>query len=203
MKTRKRFPRIAVICSMLLVLSCMLPGMIPLKSQPAGPMPYMEKNGDEVVKVLRGKDWHYLQALSAEQYSEQDFAKPGTLTFTPNISDALPVYFNYGWCAADDATLQQNMQHIHVKLYFNGNELGSDVVHNLTLTNQDNWPCLDFGVLMSEWTDGKYTLKAVATFDEKLNDGKADYSPGDYIFEFNVTVKLKKEGALAPSPFSL
>jgi hypothetical protein len=177
--------------------------MIPLKSEPQGPMPYMEKNADNVLNVLRGKDWRYLQMLAPEQYSEQDFAKPGTLTFTPKISEDLPVYFSYGWCAADQATLQQNMQHIHVTLYFNGTELDKNVIHNLTFTSAENWPCVDFGVLLSEWTDGSYTLKAVATFDEKLNDGKADYDPGDYVFEYNVTVKIKKEGALAPSGINL
>jgi hypothetical protein len=42
---------------------------------------------------------------------------------------------------------------------------------------------------MSEWPDGTYTLEAVATFDEEINDGMADYPAGDYAFVYNVTVK--------------
>ena len=102
----------------------------------------------------------------------------------------------YGWCAVDQQTLDQNFEHITVRLYFNDDELGEDVVQNLSYISPDNLACLDFGVLMSEWPDGTYTLKAVATFDEKLNDGLADYEPGDYVSEYNVTVKKQnKEGA--------
>jgi hypothetical protein len=59
--------------------------------------------------------------------------------------------------------------------------------------------CFDTGALMSDWPDGEYKLKAVASFDQKINDGMADYAPGDYIFEYNVTVNKKQEGAFAPS----
>jgi hypothetical protein len=188
--------------SALLMMACMLPGMISVKSTPTGPMPTMEKDGNAVIKVLSGKDWHYLQALAKEQYSEADSAKPGTLTYTVNVTDDLPVYFTYGWCAVDDQTLQANFQHIKVKLYFNGEELGKDVVQNLTYKTQDNLSCLDNGVLMSNWPNGEYKLRAVATFDQKINDGMSDYAPGDYIFEYNVTVDKQKEGTPVPGAFS-
>ena len=41
---------------------------------------------------------------------------------------------------------------------------------------------------MSDWPNGEYKLKAVATFNDKINDGMADYAAGDYVFEHNVTV---------------
>jgi hypothetical protein len=47
---------------------------------------------------------------------------------------------------------------------------------------------------MLEWPDGSYTLEAVATFDEQINDGLADFEAGDYTFTYNVTVQKKKEG---------
>lgn len=196
MKTKKI---LLLVLSTLLMAACMLPGMIPLKSTPTGPMPKMETDAKAVIKVLSGKDWHYLQALAKEQYTEADSAKPGTLTYTVTLSDNLPVYFIYGWCAVDDKTLQANFQHIQVKLYFNGEELGKEVVQHLSYKTQDNMSCLDTGALMSDWPDGEYKLKAVATFDQTINDGMADYAPGDYIFEYNVTVNKKQEGAFAPS----
>ena len=94
-----------------------------------------------------------------------------------------------GWCAVDEETLRQNFEHIDVKLFINDNELGTDVVHNLTFTSQDNLLCLDFGVLILEWPAGEYKLEAVSTFNEKINDGLADYEAGDYIFVYNVTVE--------------
>jgi len=190
MKAREYVPNfVTIVVSALLIMSCLLPGMIPLTPIPAAPMPAMEKNADAVIGVLTGQDWHSLQSLAQEQYTEQDFARPGTLTFTVNITDDKPTYFNYGWCAVDEETLRQNFEHIAVKLYFNGDELGNDVVHNLPYASTNNLLCLDYGVLLSDWSAGEYKLEAVATFDEKINDGLADYEAGDYIFEYYVTVE--------------
>jgi hypothetical protein len=198
---KSRFhPSLLVATAMgLLMISCLLPGMIPLKSTPAGPMPKLETDANQMLTVLQGKDWQYLEALAKEQYSQEDFAKPGTLKYTVTIADNQPVYFNYGWCAVDETTLKQNFEHIHVKMYINGEELGKDVVHQLSYASQDKMVCLDHGVLTSDWPEGTYDLKAVATFDEKINDGIADYEPGDYIFEYKVTVNKQKEGTQAPS----
>jgi len=178
-----------LVMSAFLLMSCLLPGMIPLTPIPETPMPMMEKNADTVIEVLSGQDWHPLQSLAQEQYTEEDFAKPGTLTFTINIIDDKPTYFNYGWCAVDEETLRQNFEHMHVKLYFNDEELGNDVVHNLTFTSPDNLLCLDFGALILEWPAGEYKLEAVTTFGEQINDGLADYEAGDYVYVYNVTVE--------------
>lgn len=62
-------------------------------------------------------------------------------------------------------------------------------MHNLTFTSPDNLLCIDFGVLILDWPVGEYKLEAVATFDEKINDGLSDYEAGDYIFVYNVTVE--------------
>lgn len=190
MKTRGYIPKFVLILSglLLMLMSCLLPGMIPLNGEPAAAMPTMEKNADNVIKVLTSNNYVRLEALAKEQYTEQDFAKPGTLTFTVNITDDQPTYFSYGWCAVDDTTLQNNFQHIDVSLYFNEKKLGSDVVHTLSFTSANNLHCADFGVLISDWPNGEYKLKAVATFNDKINDGMADYAAGDYVFEYNVTV---------------
>ena len=190
MNAREHMPTfVTIVISALLVMSCLLPGMIPLTRVPETPMPTLEKNADTVIEILTGQDWYPLQSLAQEQYTEEDFAGPGTLIFTVNITDDKPTYFNYGRCAGDEETLRQNFEHIRVRLYFNEDELGDDVVHNLSFTSPDNLLCLDFGVLFSEWSPGEYKLTAVATFDEKINDGLADYEAGDYIFEYNVIVE--------------
>lgn len=190
MKARKYGSKIAlIVLCMLFMMSCLLPGMIPLTSVPTVPAPSMEQNANTLIETLKGQDWVYLQSLAKEKYTEEDFAKPGTLAFTINITDEKPTYFNYGWCTTTEEILKQNFEHIKVKLYFNDKELGTDVVHPVTFTRPDGLLCLDFGVMMSDWPNGKYNLEARATFDEKINDGLADYEPGDYVFLYNVTVE--------------
>jgi hypothetical protein len=100
----------------------------------------------------------------------------------------LPVYFSYGWCARDEETLSQNFEHMKIALSVNGERLPNDVIHNLSFTTQDNMLCVDFGVLITEWAAGNYTLEAVATFEDKINDGVSDFAAGKYAFIYNVAV---------------
>ena len=212
MKTRGLLLVSVMICGGLFLTSCLLPGMIPLNpegtetAEPAasaeseaspepaasaestGPMPAMETNADALLETLKAGDFVYLTQLAKERYTEEDYAKPGTLTYTVNITDDKPTYLNYGWCTTTEEILQQNFEHIRVGLFFNGEQLGRDVVHPITYTRSDNFVCLEFGVLMSDWPAGEYDLEAVATFEEKINDGAADFEAGDYIFKYSVTV---------------
>lgn len=198
---------VVIIGSGVLLTSCLLPGMIPLNAEPTetakpaassepeataaptGPMPTMEKNADVLLEALKAGEFVYLRSLAEETYTEEEYAKPGTLTFTINLTEEKPTYFNYGWCTTTEEILRQNFEHIQVGLFFNGEQLGTDVVHPITFTRRDGFVCLDFGVLMSDWAPGEYNLRAVAIFDEKINDGAADFEAGDYIYEYNVTVK--------------
>ena len=163
--------------------------MIPLTPIPTVLMPAMEKDADAHLEKLKGTDWAYLQALAEEKYTEADFAKPGTLTFTIKITNDTPTYFNYGWCTTSEEILKQNFEHITVRLYFNDDELGTDVVHPISYTCTDGLVCLDIGVLMSDWPAGNYKLESAVTFNEKINDDLDDYEAGDYIHLYNVTVE--------------
>ena len=153
------------------------------------PEPKMETNTEAVIETLKGNNWVPLQSLASEKYTEAEYAKPGTLKFTLTATNDKPVFFSYGWCAKDEATLRQNFAHINVQLYFNDGKLGTDVVHSLSYNSTDGQVCLESGVLMSEWPAGEYHLKAIATFDEKINDGFSDYAAGDYEYEYDVKVK--------------
>ena len=192
MKPSGSVPISVIFITGLLLMACLLPGMIPLNAEPdatSGPMPTMETDPEALLETLRGGEWTYLQALAEEQYTEEDFSVPGTLTFTVRVTDDKPTYFNYGWCTTTEEILEQNFQHIQVRLYFNDKQLGEDVVHPVTFTRPDGFVCLDFGVMMSDWVNGEYQLKSVVTFEEQINDGAADFEAGDYIYEYNVSVK--------------
>lgn len=189
MNIRRYIATFVILVSTFLLSSCLLPGMIPITAATAGPMPAMATSGDKVIQILQGGNYVRLETLAKEQYTEQDFAKPGSWPFTITITDNKPTYFSYSWCASDQKTLQQNFQHIQANLYINDEKLGKDVVHNLSYQLQNGLFCGDIGALLSDWPAGKYELKAVANFDQKINDGISDYPPGDYEFVYHVTVQ--------------
>ena len=191
MKSSRSSPILVVVICALFLTSCLLPGMIPLNPEPdatSGPMPAMETDPEALLETLRSGEWTYLQALAEEQYTGEEFSAPGTFTFTVTVTDEKPTYFNYGWCTTTQEILEQNFQHIQVRLYFNDEQLGDDVVHTVTFTRPDGFVCLDFGVMMSDWVNGEYQLRSVVTFDEQINDGVADFDAGDCIYEYHVTV---------------
>ena len=181
-KTRRFLLLISALGTM---LACQLPGMIPLS---VASQPDMETNTETLIEVLNGEDWVPLGALVEERYTEEEVANPGTFTFTAEVTNEKPVYFNYNWCTVDEETLQQNFEHILVTLYFDGDEIAGNKVHSISYTLADGMICADFGALLSNWQPGEYELKVVATFEEKINDGLSDYNAGDYVFVYNVTV---------------
>lgn len=202
MKTGNYISRLVIMICGLFLTACLLPGMIPLNRQPAGPMPTMEKDSNKLIETLNSNNYVTLEQLAQERYTAKDLAKPGTWTFTVKLTEQKPVFFSYGWCTTTQEILKQNFEHITVNFYFNDEKLGKDVVHPLSLSQPNGMVCQDYGVLLSDWPAGKYTLKAVATFDQKINDGTADYDAGDYVFDYNVTVDKGQGGSQtsAPSP---
>ena len=200
---------VLLIVSGFLLSSCLLPGMIPLNpestqtAEPAGTtdlastpapsdsMPTMETDSDVVLQSLQAREGVYLGTLAKEQYSDTETDKPGTLTYTVEITDDTPTYFSYGWCTTTEEILLQNFEHIKIGFYFNGRPLEREVVHTFPSQSQANnteMVCLNFITLMSHWPEGEYQLTAVVTFDEQINDGLADFEAGQYIYEYNVTV---------------
>ena len=106
----------------------------------------------------------------------------------------------YGWCKTTEEILLQNFEHINVQLSINGDTLGNDVIHPVSFTRPDGLMCLDYGVLATEWPAGEYQVETAANFDQKINDGLADYEAGDYVFQYNVTVEESAATSEMPSP---
>ena len=203
MKATRARPRLILVLSSLLLLSCMLPGMIPLNREAEQALPVMETDMEAMIETLQGGEWVSLEALAEEQYTDEDYDKPGTLTYTVSIDDDRPVFFNYGWCTTTKEILQQNFEHIEVQLSINGEELDEDVIHPVTITRPDGYVCLSLGTLLSDWPPGEYELEALATFEEKINDGAADFDAGDYKFVYKVRVEEQQKEGLEDAFFHI
>ena len=72
MKIGSVLSKLVIIMSGLLLSSCLLPGMIPLNQETAGPMPVLEKNTDKVLEVLNSRNYVRLEAFAQERYREDE-----------------------------------------------------------------------------------------------------------------------------------
>jgi hypothetical protein len=149
----------------------------------------IETDSTRMFAVLQSGDFSFFENFSVEQYEADDFARPGTVTFTVTMPATETIFLNYGWCAENAEILEQNLEHIDLAVYFNDQEIPEEYIMGIGSTTQDDWQCANAGFLLTDWDTGKYEFRTVVTFDEKINDGGADFEAGEYIMQFDVTVK--------------
>ena len=68
---------------------------------------------------------------------------------------------------------------------------GKDVTSQMSTTDLPNngQQCRLILTELSNWPAGSHHLTTTATFTKKINDGTADYDPGDYVLDYTVTVQ--------------
>lgn len=152
-------------------------------------MPSVETNLNAMMAILKSGTFKYFEEFAAEKHNTKDFDKPGTVNFTVVFPANETIFLNYGWCAVDSATLNQDLSHIHLKFYFNDQEIPHEYVLSANSTQSNGWECAHGGMLLSNWKPGKYKFRVAANFDVTINDGQSDFEAGDYILEYDVTVK--------------
>lgn len=128
-----------------------------------------------------------LQDLARERYTEESY-EPTTLTFTIALSESKTLIWPYGWCAKSQEILEQNFEAIELKFVLNGEEVPEEQFAVLEGPSDDLF-CRYIYTALSDWPAGEHHLSITATFTETINDGIADYAPGDYVYDFTVYVK--------------
>jgi C-terminal processing protease CtpA/Prc len=130
----------------------------------------------------------FLEDLAREKYDPSTFAKPGTVTYTVPMDKSAAVIWSYAWCAADKDMLAANLKNIELKFVLDDKEISADSFGTFE-TETGGKVCRLIYTSLSDWTAGEHHLTTTATFKAKINDGAADYEPGDYILDYMVYVK--------------
>lgn len=129
-----------------------------------------------------------LEDLAREQYDSADFAVPGTLTYTISLGKTDTLIWLYAWCTTSTEILVQNFENIDLKFKLDGEAVALDKFATRDLENNGQ-QCRIYYTALSKWPAGEHHLSTTATFKAAINDGTADYKPGDYILEYAVFVK--------------
>jgi C-terminal processing protease CtpA/Prc len=130
----------------------------------------------------------FLEDLARESYEPVTFSKPGTATYTVPLTEPEPLIWAYVWCAADAERLATNFKNIQLKFMLDNKEVPADSFGTFD-TETGGKVCRLVYTSLSDWPVGEHHLTTTATFTAKINDGSADYEPGDYILDYTVYVK--------------
>ncbi|MCA2002941.1 MAG: hypothetical protein LDL51_13835, partial [Chloroflexi bacterium] len=130
----------------------------------------------------------FLEDLARESYEASTFSKPGVVTYTVPLSASEPVIWAYVWCAKDADTLAKNFENIQLKFTLDEKELSAKdfAVYELESGGQT---CRLVYTSLSDWAPGEHHIVTTARFTSNINDGAADYEPGDYILDYKVYMK--------------
>lgn len=152
---------------------------------PSGP-PEMASAAAASSALTSGKS--FLEDLARESYSSADFAAPGILTYTIPLAKTDTLVWLYAWCATSTDILNQNFENIDLKFVLDGESVPLDKFRNEDLENGGQ-QCRLYYTALSKWPAGEHHLSTTATFKASINDGTADYAPGDYVLEYAVYIK--------------
>ncbi len=129
----------------------------------------------------------FLEQKAAESYKPSDSAKPGKLTYTVSLGASDQVLWGYFWCAANQATLEDNFKSIKLRFMLDGKDTTAQMQHT-DLPNSGQ-QCRLYFTALSNWPKGSHHLTTTSTFTTKINDGASDYEAGDYVLDYTVNVQ--------------
>jgi hypothetical protein len=130
-----------------------------------------------------------LEEKAREQYENADYLKvPNDFTFTIALNKSEKLLWVWGWCAADQATLDDNLSKTDLKFTLNGQDVPLDQFVKLDYDSSGQ-RCTAYIIGLTNWTGGEHHLVTTLTFKEPLNDGTYDFPVGVQTFYYNVFVK--------------
>jgi hypothetical protein len=131
----------------------------------------------------------FLEDLAPENYDPAvAFAKPGIVTYTIPLEKSAPVIWSYVWCSENTDTLATNFENIQLKFLLDDKEISPDSF-GIYETETGEKVCRLIYTSISDWPVGEHHLVTTATFTDKINDGTAEFQPGDYILDYTVYLK--------------
>lgn len=175
-------------------LAQVLPSPLPASTSTQTPGPELGFKLLEPQAALQlSPDLNTFAGLAVEQYSAASWNQVNiTLSFTVNSQADVPLAWSWGWCAATDEILQQNLTQIDVIFDADGYVIPKDQLATETSestdTNMKGWKCQTYLTVLRDWKPGTYQFRETIIFLSEINDGKDTFEAGSMFREYNVTI---------------
>ncbi|MDI6770509.1 MAG: S41 family peptidase [Anaerolineales bacterium] len=125
-----------------------------------------------------------------EEYETADYLEVDrTFPFTIVLSSSETLIWAWGWCAADQARLDDNLGKMAVAFTLNGQDIPKKQFLKLDYDSSDGQRCTAYLLGLKDWKGGENHAVTTANFVEALNDGVNDFPVGYQTFEYTVYVK--------------
>jgi C-terminal processing protease CtpA/Prc len=132
----------------------------------------------------------FLDEKAREEYTSEDMLRMDTtFAYTIALAKSAPLIWAWGWCAKDQATLDDNLGKMEVVYTLNGQEIAPESFLKLDYDASDGQRCTAYLLGLTDWQGGENHAIATITITAPLNDGKYDFLPGYQIFDYAVYVK--------------
>jgi C-terminal processing protease CtpA/Prc len=134
-----------------------------------------------------GASAQFLEDLATEKYDSSELSQAGkTYTHTVSLDKDQRLFMDNGWCATTQTILRANYQHIALEFSVNGTPVDLKQFAVFEGPNGDQF-CRFYYALVFHWPKGTTTIEVKVTFDDKINDGTADYPKGTHVYKYVVT----------------
>jgi Matrixin/Bacterial pre-peptidase C-terminal domain len=144
------------------------------------------------VKVSSGQASALQQYPSLDSMADTPFndtLTPSTQTSTATVQREQTYVWETNWCAKDQATLNNNLQNMVVTFAVEGRAVDPSLITKIAPPDPPNGlSCMEFFVLLSDWSPGQVSLTKTMTLRSPVFDGMTVYPQGDYVFQYTVNV---------------
>jgi hypothetical protein len=153
-------------------------------AEPSGP-PRLVSGADAEAALTSGAA--FLEQRAKESYDPQTLGKPGVVTYSLILSNPETLIWVYTWCAADADTLARNFESILLKFRMDGESVSAGSFNTEEIETAGR-TCRLIYASLTDWPPGEHHLSTTAAFTTTINDGSADFEPGDYVLDYMVYV---------------
>jgi hypothetical protein len=129
------------------------------------------------------------ESLAREAYGPtEQYTVPNTFTYTISLRESQPLLWLWGWCAADQTTLDDNLSQIEIHFSLNEEDISLDNFLPYPYESSGQM-CLAYLMGVTDWAVGQHKAVTTVSYLEPLNDGVGDYPAGQQVFEYNIYIK--------------
>ncbi len=153
---------------------------------PSGPPSMLDATG---VQAAVGAGAKQLEALANEKYTNAQMAKiDSVLSYTIPLTKSETLLWAWGWCAKDQATLDENLKKIKLDFQIESVAISLDKFVKKQ-GSSGGQACITYIGALADWKGGENHLSTKVTYTAPINDGSTDYQAGTQTFEYTVIVQ--------------